>query len=91
MMVQPLSNGLVEINTGRTYEKSFGCMKLIEFLTKDGITDWDQWHYRHNQAERGECHYKDRCPIYEKTANKFKINNTGNEERKKIDGTRSHR
>lgn len=90
-MATPRSTGLFEINGEKESRDGFGCMKLIEFLTKDGITDWDQWHYRHNQAERGECHYKDRCPIYEKTANKFKINNTVNEERKKIGGTRSHR
>ncbi len=46
-------------------------MKLIEFLTKDGVADWDEWHYRHNQASLGECYYSDRCPIYAKTANKF--------------------
>lgn len=70
-MARPVSNGLVEINGAKSDEKSFGCMKLIEFLNKDGVTDWDEWHYRHNQASRGECHYSDCCPIYAKTANKF--------------------
>lgn len=75
-MATPRSNGLVEINSGKSDESGFGCMKLIEFLTQEGITDWDEWHYRHNQAARGECHYKDKCPIYEKTANKFNHNPT---------------
>ena len=70
-MVRPVSNGLFEVNGAKSDENSFGCMKLIEFLTKDGVTDWDEWHYRHNQASRGECHYSDRCPLYAKTANKF--------------------
>ena len=70
-MALPQSNGLVEINSGKSDESGFGCMKLIEFLTKDGITDWDEWHYRHNQAARGECHYRDNCPKSAKTANKL--------------------
>lgn len=70
-MARPQSNGLVEINSGKSDESGFGCMKLIEFLTKDGVSDWDEWHYRHNQAARGECHYRDNCPIYAKTANKL--------------------
>lgn len=85
-MARPISNGLVEIHGEKDADSGFGCMKLIHFLTKDGITDWDEWHYRHNQAARGECHYKTDCPVYAKTANKFKLNNTGNEERKKIGG-----
>jgi hypothetical protein len=70
-MARPVSNGLVEINGAKSDENGFGCMKLIEFLTKDGVADWDEWHYRHNQASLGECYYSDRCPIYAKTANKF--------------------
>lgn len=70
-MARPVSNGLFEVNGEKEQDTGFGCMKLIEYLIKDGVTDWDEWHYRHNQASRGECHYSDRCPIYAKTANKF--------------------
>lgn len=72
-MATPRGNGLVEINSGKSNESGFGCMKLIEFLTQEGVTDWDEWHYRHNQASRGECHYKDKCPIHQKTASKFTL------------------
>lgn len=49
-MARPVSNGLFEVNGEKEQDTGFGCMKLIEFLTKDGVTDWDEWHYRHNQA-----------------------------------------
>ncbi len=75
-MARPVSNGLFEVNGEKSDERSFGCMKLIEFMTQEGITDWDEWHYRNNQAARGECHYREKCPIYSKTANKFYPPNT---------------
>lgn len=58
-MARPISSGIVSIHDEKEADSGFGCMKLIEFLTDEGVTDWDDWHYRHNQAARGECHYKD--------------------------------
>lgn len=74
-MARPISSGIVSIHDEKEADSGFGCMKLIEFLTDEGVTDWDDWHYRHNQAARGECHYKDKCPIYAKTANKYQPKN----------------
>lgn len=68
-MINPQSNGLVEIQVERaTPERGFNCMKLIIFLTEDGVEDWDEWHGAHLQAAAGQCPYKDRCPIYARTA-----------------------
>jgi hypothetical protein len=64
-MKQPQSNGLVEIQVERaTPERGFNCMKLIIFLTEDGVEDWDEWHGAHLQAAAGQCPYADRCPIH---------------------------
>lgn len=69
-MARPQSNGLIEINSSKSDDSGFGCMKLIEYMTQEGITDWNEWHYRNNRAAHGECLYKDKCPIYARTANK---------------------
>ena len=50
-MKQPQSNGLVEIHGQKTApERGFVCMKLILFLTEDGVRDWEQWLGAHLQA-----------------------------------------
>ncbi len=49
-MGTPKGNGLVEIRGEKTVERGFNCMKLIEFLTEDGVKDWDNWHGAHEQA-----------------------------------------
>lgn len=48
-MGTPKGNGLVEIRGEKTVERGFNCMKLIEFLTEDGVKDWDNWHGAHEQ------------------------------------------
>lgn len=70
----PQSNGLVEIRGTKQKERGFNCMKLIEYLTENGVKDWDNWHEAHKQAKQGNCPYKCQCPIYEKTI-KSKNNN----------------
>lgn len=42
-------------------------MRLIAFLTKDGVADWDEWHGAHMQAEAGDCPYLGKCSIYKRT------------------------
>lgn len=72
-MARPVSNGLFETHDEKEDNSGFFCMDLVFFRTKEGITDWDEWEYRYRQAARGECHYKDICPRYAKTANKFHL------------------
>ena len=68
-MSTPKGNGLVEIRGTKQIERGFNCMKLIEFLTENGVKDWDNWHGAHEQAKQGNCPYKNQCPIHEKTIN----------------------
>lgn len=70
-MRQPKNNGLFEMAGGRQDEKGFTCMKLIEFLTADGVSKWEEWHKAHLLAQSGECAYIAKCPIYRKTKDKI--------------------
>lgn len=70
-MATPISNGLFEVATNKTVkERGFNCMKLIQFLTENHVTEWDDWHEAHVMAALGECRYAETCPIYAKTPNK---------------------
>lgn len=60
-------NGLANLHDADRRERGFCCMKLIVFLTEDGVTDWDKWHGEHLNAARGQCRYRTRCPIYERS------------------------
>ena len=73
-MPQPSSNGLFEVTTSKTVkERGFNCMKLIEFLTEKGVTDWEEWHGAHLLAAQGECVYASQCHIYRRTKKKKPI------------------
>mgnify|MGYP000202260635 FL=1 len=63
----PKGNGLVELHDGKQKERGVCCMKLVTFLTADGVKDWEEWHLRHEEASRGECRYKGQCPIYKRS------------------------
>lgn len=65
----PKDNGLIELHDSKQKERGFCCMKLVAFLTVDGVKDWEEWHRRHEEAGRGECRYKGQCPIYERSKN----------------------
>lgn len=69
--MKPQSNGLVELHDSKQVERGFGCMKLIIFLTEDGVTDWGQWHGAHLQAAEGRCPYTGRCPIHARSVEKI--------------------
>lgn len=69
-MSRPIGTGLVEIAGGNQKERGFTCMKLIEFLTDDDVTDWERWHGAHLQASTGECPYRTQCPIHARTLEK---------------------
>ena len=68
-MKRPQNNGLFEVTGGQEKERGFCCMKLIVFLTEDGVAGWDEWHGAHLDAARGECKYRAQCPIYERSKN----------------------
>lgn len=67
----PVSTGLVEITGEKSSDKSFFCIKLVGFITKEmkrtGDTSFDFWHRRFMEAEGGVCAYKGVCPNYAKT------------------------
>lgn len=66
-------NGLANLHDANRRERGFCCMKLIVFLTEDGVKDWDEWHGAHFDAARGQCRYRAQCPVNEQT--KIKITN----------------
>lgn len=61
------SNGIIERVDAKIKERGFNCMKLIEYLTDSGVTDWDEWHGAHIAAATGECRYAAQCPIHART------------------------
>lgn len=69
--MRPQANGIVELHDSKQKERGFNCMKLIEFLTEDGVKDWDQWHGAHLQAAEGNCPYSQSCPIHKRTAKRI--------------------
>lgn len=70
--MKPKSNGLFEVAGEKEKENGFCCMKLIKFLVRDEVKDWDEWHNIHTQASSGKCKYQNECSIYAKTAKKPK-------------------
>ncbi len=52
-------------------ERGFNCMRLITFLTNDGVTEWEQWHGAHLQSASGHCPYSSECPNYKQTVEKY--------------------
>lgn len=68
--MRPQETGIVEFHDTKQKERGFVCMKLITFLTEDGVTEWEQWHGAHLQAAAGQCLYTDRCPIHARSVEK---------------------
>lgn len=69
--MRPQGNDIVELHDAKQQERGFGCMKLIAFLTRDGVTAWEQWHGAHTQAAAGQCPYTGECPIHAKSVDKI--------------------
>lgn len=61
MPAVPQSNGLVEIQGTKQKERGFCCMKLIKFLVRDSVKEWDDWHGAHVKASEHNCPYKSEC------------------------------
>lgn len=69
--MKPQNTGLVTLHDDKQKERGFSCMRLIAFLTEDGVTDWHRWHGAHLQASAGRCPYADSCAIYGTTTKKI--------------------
>lgn len=73
-MGTPEGTGLVEINGAKVKERGFFCMQLVQYLNEEAEmgTEFYEvlWHERFEAAKRGECSYRDKCPIYEATMRK---------------------
>ena len=72
-MGTPKGNGLVEITGEKSVERGFFCMKLVSFLNEEAEPGTERygelWRQRFDEAKLGQCAYRDRCPIHEKTIN----------------------
>lgn len=72
-METPKGNGLVEITGEKSVERGFFCMKLVSFLNEEAEPGTERygelWRQRFDEAKLGQCAYRDRCPIHEKTIN----------------------
>lgn len=67
-MRTPESNGLFEVNGAKSKkDNGFFCMQLASFLAEDNITEWDEYHEASVKAGAGECLYKEKCHIYQRT------------------------
>lgn len=73
-----ISNGLFESVTDKpTKEQGFFCMQLVSYINAEAETFEKRsqiWHKRFDQAKNGVCHYREQCPIYERTMAKRKKN-----------------
>lgn len=74
-MGTPAGNGLVEIFGEKTNERGFFCMKLVGYLNEEakmGTPEYAElWDIRFAEAKAGRCAYKDKCPIYARTKEKY--------------------
>lgn len=71
--MKPKGNGLITLHDEKQEERGFFCMKLVLFISEDNNANWDD---RFTAAKNGNCAYKDKCPIYERTVKKrgFQLN-----------------
>lgn len=89
-MAPPVSNGLFEVNGAKSDENGFGCMKLIEFLTKDGVTDWDEWHYHTIRHHGASATIQTVAPYMQKQQISFYLQQRTNEENSQTDAIGVH-
>lgn len=45
-----ISGEQVELHDSKQTERGVTCMKLITFLTRDNVREWDEWHGAHIRA-----------------------------------------
>lgn len=73
-MGKPQTNGLIELVDSKNEDSGFFCMQLVVYLGEEqrmGTPEYsDLWDIRFSQAKNHNCAYKDKCPIFAKTAAK---------------------
>ena len=70
--MKPIGNGLVEI-TGekQSMDNGWFCMDLMLFLCGEEDKSWEHQHGIFLRAKNGDCPYKDKCPRYARTMEKY--------------------
>ncbi len=70
--MRPQGNGIVELHDSKREERGFVCMELIMLLTEDNVTEWEDWHGAHLEAQSGRCPYSDKCKIHARSIEKIR-------------------
>ena len=78
--MRPQSNGIVELHDSKQKDRGFNCMKLIQFLNRNNVKDWDDWHGAHLRAANGQCPYTEECPIHNRSVEKILIRNQNSQQ-----------
>lgn len=70
--MRPTGNGLIELVDEKSSDKGFFCMKLAGFIQNESKTQLtldkqDLWELRFSEAKKGNCAYRNECPIYART------------------------
>lgn len=77
-MKKPESNGLFEVaGSKQPKEQGFFCPRLMNYINMEDVPKCTPeyqslWKDRFEKAKSGCCHYRDRCPVYERTMSKQK-------------------
>ena len=75
-MMRPRSNGLVELHEDGGNERARGkfCLRLMGYVGEEAEMGTEEYRLLYEQREAemaaGSCHYRDRCPVYERTIEK---------------------
>ena len=64
--------GVVELMDDKdTGKVGFFCVKLVSYINEEaemGTPEYKElWNQRFQLAKSGHCHYRNKCPIYERT------------------------
>ncbi len=71
-MGRPQGNGLIELVDDKTNDRGFFCMKLAGFIMQEKeepltLDPQELYELRFIEAKRGQCAYRNICPIYART------------------------
>ena len=73
--MKPQDNGLIELHDSK--ERESVCFKLMDFINEEAegfrYTEKyeDLWNKRFAQMKAGQCAYRDKCPVYARSAKKI--------------------
>lgn len=71
-MGRPQGNGLIELVDEKSNDRGFFCMRLAGFIMQEKeeqltLDTQELWELRFIEAKRGQCAYRNNCPIYDRT------------------------